>query len=357
MNAGRGPSRKAIKRLGLLLVAGTLAITASCSRAAKGNAGPESPHADAMDGARAVPDSPEEPGPAIHRAFMPGYPGRLDPAAIGFDPSAILKDFDYGKVARLPGGGTLREYWIRAEVKTVEVAPGLFYEAWTYNGRVPGPTIRAVEGDFLRIHFTNATPHPHTMHFHGIHPANMDGVFEPVPTGESFTYEFEALPVGVHPYHCHIMPLASHISRGLYGTFIVDPKGGRPPVDSEMVMVMSGIDLDFDNANDLYAVNFIPFYYDLNPIRIKVGEKIRVYLVNMTEFDPVNSFHLHANFFDYYPTGTSLSPAEYTDTIAQVQAQRGILEFSYSYPGKYMFHAHKTEFAELGWTGIFQVEE
>jgi len=86
-----------------------------------------------------------------------------------------------------------------------------------------------------------------------------------------------------------------------------------------------------------------------------VGEKIRIYLVNILEFDLLNSFHLHANFFQYYPTGTSLTPTEYTDTIIQGQAQRGILEFSYKYPGTYMFHAHVTEFAELGWSGHFEV--
>jgi FtsP/CotA-like multicopper oxidase with cupredoxin domain len=86
-----------------------------------------------------------------------------------------------------------------------------------------------------------------------------------------------------------------------------------------------------------------------------VGEKIRIYLVNILEFDLINSFHLHANFFNYFPTGTSLTPAEFTDTIIQGQAQRGILEFTYKYPGMYMFHAHVTEFAELGWNGMFEV--
>ena len=292
-----------------------------------------------------------------HGVYMPGYAADLESKAIGFDPMGILGDFDYGRIRKTSEGSTLREYWIRAEALEVEVAPGVKYEAWTYNGRIPGPTIRATEGDRLLIHFENATAHPHTMHFHGIHPGSMDGVFESVAPGASFDYEFDALPVGVHPYHCHIMPLASHISRGLYGTFIVDPKGGRPKVDREMVMVMSGIDLDFDNVNDLYAVNFIPFFYDRHPIGVRTGEKLRIYLVNMLEFDPVNSFHLHANFFDYYPTGTSLVPAAYTDTVSQVQAERGILEFSYRYPGKYMFHAHKTEFAELGWTGLFDVKD
>jgi FtsP/CotA-like multicopper oxidase with cupredoxin domain len=178
-----------------------------------------------------------------------------------------------------------------------------------------------------------------------------------IQPGERFTYEFDAEPFGVHLYHCHAFPLARHIAKGLYGMFIVDPKGGRPPVDKEFVMVMNGIDLDFDDENDVYAVNTIPFHYQKHPIPIKVGEKVRIYLANLLEFDPINTFHLHANFFHYFPTGTSLTPNEYTDTIMQAQAQRGILEFSYKYPGLYMFHAHKTEFAELGWNGNFLVGE
>ena len=90
---------------------------------------------------------------------------------------------------------------------------------------------------------------------------------------------------------------------------------------------------------------------------MKRGELVRIYLVNILEFDQINSFHIHANFFHYFPTGTSLIPSEYTDTIVQAQGQRGILELEFPYPGKYMFHAHKTEFAELGWMGFFEVQD
>jgi len=289
--------------------------------------------------------------------YMPGVVGEVDHAANGFNPTDILTDFDYGKVSTLPNGQTLREYDVFAGVKNIEVMPGVLYEAWTYNGRVPGPTFRATEGDRVRINFLNGTGHPHSIHFHGIHPANMDGVFEQVPPGGKFVYEFDAEPFELGLYHCHTTPLPQHIARGLYGAFIIDPKQGRPPADREFVMVMTGTDLDFDGENDVYAVNFIPFHYDKHPIKIKVGELVRVYLVNLLEFDQTNSLHLHANLFHYYPTGTSLTPTEFTDTIAQMQGQRGILEFRYKFPGKYMFHAHKTEFAELGWTGLFLVEE
>jgi FtsP/CotA-like multicopper oxidase with cupredoxin domain len=293
-----------------------------------------------------------------HEDAMAMAVGEVDHERNGFNPDELLTDFDYGKVSTLEDGRTLREYEIASVNKEIEVMPGILFPAWTYNGRIPGPTIRATEGDLIRIRFSNGSSHPHSMHFHGVHVAEMDGVPGTpgvINPGETFTYEFDAEPFGLHQYHCHAFPLARHIAKGLYGAFIIDPKEGRPPVDREFVMVMSGFDVDFDDANDFYAVNAIPFHYQLHPIQIKVGETVRIYLVNLLEFDLVNSFHLHANFFYYYPTGTSLTPVEYTDTIIQGQAQRGILEFSYKYPGLYMFHAHVTEFAELGWTGNFEV--
>lgn len=294
--------------------------------------------------------------------LMPGIAGEVDHEKNGFNPTDILTEFDFGKVSTLPNGQTLREYEIAVINKDIEIVPGIMFPAWTYNGRIPGPTLRATEGDRIRIRLTNGSDHPHTLHFHGFHPSEMDGVPGTGPggsvmPGKSFIYEFDAEPFGLHLYHCHVFPLARHIAKGLYGAFIVDPKQGRSPVDREMVMVMSGFDVNFDDANDFYAVNAIPFHYQKHPIQIKVGEKIRIYLVNILEYDLLNSFHLHANFFHYYATGTSLTPSEFTDTIIQGQAQRGILEFSYKYPGMYMFHAHVTEFAELGWNGMFEVME
>ncbi len=283
----------------------------------------------------------------------------IDHVANGFDPTDILRDFDYGQTSTLANGRTLREWSISASDKDIEVAPGATFPAWTFNGRVPGPTLRCTEGDRLRVRFTNDSQHPHTMHFHGIHPAEMDGVpmigRGVISPGEEFVYEFDAEPFGLHLYHCHVGPLAEHIARGMYGTFIIDPKQGRPAAD-EMVMVMMGYNTTFDGeGNQLYAVNGIPFHYNNRPVQVRVGELVRIYLVNILEYDPINSFHLHGNFFDYYPTGTRLTPAEFTDTVALAQGQRGICEVRFPHPGRYMFHAHKTEFADLGWMGFFEV--
>jgi FtsP/CotA-like multicopper oxidase with cupredoxin domain len=251
--------------------------------------------------------------------------------------------------------GRIREYNVNAVDRRIEVAEGVFFDAWTYNGTVPGPIIRATEDDILRVNFTNGGSHPHTIHFHGIHPANMDGVFENVLPGGSFTYEFRAHPYGMQLYHCHATPLKKHIHKGLYGAFIIDPKKPRPPA-RELVMVMNGYDTDGDGENNFYTVNGRAFYYSKYPIKVKKGELVRIYLANLTEFDLINSLHVHGNFFRYYPTG-STDHFEYTDTVMLCQGQRGILEIEFPNTGRFMFHAHQSEFAELGWMGFFEVED
>jgi FtsP/CotA-like multicopper oxidase with cupredoxin domain len=197
------------------------------------------------------------------------------------------------------------------------------------------------------------------MHFHGIHRAEMDGTpgigAGSIAPGQSFTYEFDATPFGTHLYHCHQSPLAPHIAKGLYGGFIIEPKEGRSKADDEMVMVMNGYNTDGGDDNEFYSVNGLPFHFMDFPVQVKQNTLVRIHLINVLEHDPINSFHVHGNFFHYYPTGTMLTPSEYTDTISQVQGQRGIVELRFPYPGKYMFHAHKTEFAELGWMGFFEV--
>ncbi len=318
------------------------------------------PHRGLHDTAAAATAAPPDHAAAGHTgAGHRGLVGAVDPAVNGFDPARIVRDFDRGRVRRR-GGRLVREWDIVAEDREIEVAPGVKFAAWTYNGRVPGPTLRATEGERLRINFLNGSAHPHTMHFHGIHRDVHDGIPGVGPgnidPGESFSYEFDAEPFGLHQYHCHSTPLADHIAKGLYGAFIVDPRAGRPPAD-ELVMVQNGFDTDFDRENEIYAVNTVAFAYEQEPIRVKRGELVRIYLVNMLEFDLLNSFHIHANFFDRYPTGTRLESTELTDTITQGQGQRDILELRFPFAGKYMFHAHVSEFAELGWMGFFQVED
>jgi FtsP/CotA-like multicopper oxidase with cupredoxin domain len=305
--------------------------------------------------------------PESHHSHAMGTVGRVPTTA--FNPTRFLRTWNFSDLppgerekfyreTPRPDGTLFREYEIYSVDREIEIAPGIFFPAWTYNGQVPGPTIRATEGDRLRITFRNAGTHPHTIHFHGWHAPSMDGSLpgQEVQPGESFVYEFDADPFGLHLYHCHAVPLKRHIHKGLYGTFIIDPRAGRAPAD-EMVMVMNAFDTNFDADNEVYAVNTVANAYMQDPIRVTVGRPVRIYLVNITEFDLVNSLHLHGMFFDVYRTGTSLAKAETTDTLMLCQGERAIVETTFRYPGDYMFHAHQSEFAELGWMGVFRAEE
>ena len=339
-----------------------------------------------------------------------------------FDPHEFLTTFNTGKNGQksVPqrvyeeDGRTVREFEFTAVDTTITIAPGVEFSAWAYNGQVPGPTIRAVEGDLIRIKFKNLGRHAHTIHPHlkNLNP-KMDGIPQNGPgvldTGESFTYEWIAQPMGTHLYHCHSLPLKEHIHRGLYGTFVVDPdpervrKNPREYVDyqgpisrefrkqlvetaksrnheypendavDERVIVMNSFDTNFDGGNEVYAANTQAFAYGVgqtdgegnwkagetkHPIQINKNRLQRLHLVNVTEFDLLNSFHTHSQFFDYYDHGTTLLPTNKTiDTVMQCQAQRGMIEIDYSdhQPGLYMMHAHQSEFAELGWMSFFEV--
>src|SRR5688572_28914370 len=101
---------------------------------------------------------------------LPGTVGEVDHEKNGFNPTDLLTDFDHGEVSALANGQTLREYNIVSLNKNIEVLPGIEFPAWTYNGRLPGPTIRATEDDRIRIHFSNGSNYPHSIHFHGFHP-------------------------------------------------------------------------------------------------------------------------------------------------------------------------------------------
>ena len=152
---------------------------------------------------------------------------------------------------------------------------------------------------------------------------------------------------------------------------------------TEVVMMMNGYDLDMANENkssfviptptesanrlagdepsteeeerdnEIYSVNGRAFEYRDHPITIGTNQPLRIYLVNMLEFDLLNSFHLHGSMFKYYPAGTEHTTPYVTDVVAMGQGDRGILETYFPYPGMYMFHAHVTEFSELGWMGAF----
>ena len=293
-----------------------------------------------------------------------------------------LTTFNCGKV----DNGTRHFTLVAQENVAVNITDeGQQFLAWAYNASIPGPTLRMAEGDNVEVTVINNGTNqlPHSLHMHSIHQGEMDGVTGlggAIQPGQSFTYKFVAEPAGVYPYHCHVTPISDHINRGLFGAMIIDPKEGREPMP-EMVMVMNGYDLDYEQegiteipsinksnpfkfisnegeerGNEIYTVNGYAFGYMKHPIHLDLDETYRIYLVNVLEFDLVNSFHVHGMMFKYTPSGTEGSAPFTTDIVTLGQGDRGILEMTATQPGHFMFHAHQDEFTQLGWMGMFVVK-
>jgi FtsP/CotA-like multicopper oxidase with cupredoxin domain len=315
-------------------------------------------------------------------------------------PTEFLTYFNCGHVSQFKNGTVLREFsLIVREDKNVSLTMGnpatktkaITYNAWTFNGTVPGPTMRMTEGDLVKIKVINQGKIPHSLHMHSIHPGAVDGTMfsnasGAIKPGESFTYQFTAAPSGLWPYHCHMMPLSLHVTKGLYGAMIIDPVKPKEKA-VEMIGIMNGFDLGLNNAtelprlptyeeaqqimsgndtaenalpqerdNHIYALNTVAFYYDVHPIQLKVNTPYRFYLVNMLDFDFANQFHIHGNVFKYYPSGIGENPMMVNDIVTLGQGDRGILEFKYTLPGLYMIHSHFESQSGRGWEGLLSVK-
>ena len=233
--------------------------------------------------------------------------------------------------------------------KKMEVGQDAFVDVFAYNDTVPGPIIRVTEGEQLNVTLVNATDNPHSLHFHGAYDVTQDG-WQPVPPQGRRTYRITAERAGLHPYHCHTQPYAWHFSKGMYGLMIVDPAEGREPAH-EFCLALCGWDLDGDGKNELYAWNGVAGFFRRHPIKVPVGELVRLYVANLVEYDPVASFHLHAQTFDVYRTGTAREPHEHTDIVTLGQTERAVIEFRLPRRGRYMFHPHQIHMVEKGAMG------
>ena len=133
-------------------------------------------------------------------------------------------------------------YTLIAQDAEIEVSPGVRMTVWTYNGTVPGPTLRFNEGDDVTVKFVNETPYAHTIHFHGTHDSANDGVFPQIMPGEEYTYRFVAQESGLFMYHCHAFPTTEHVRMGMYGAMIIDPAIRPMEPAREYFFVLSEID-------------------------------------------------------------------------------------------------------------------
>lgn len=246
------------------------------------------------------------------------------------------------------------EYTLVGKETTLEIASGVRVKAWTYNGTIPGPVLRATEGDRVILHFINKTPMPHTVHLHGDHDEKDDGVFQMVKPGGSYTYDFIAGPPGALMYHCHVMPVTQHVRMGLYGALIVDPKGGLPPA-REYVLVAGEYDTKDQLTNNPEYVFFNGYadqYWD-HPLEVRTNETVRVYYVNMGA-SPAYGFHIHGTIFDAYQSGIWGNAPVKVQTWEVAAGNGAIFEAKWPWEGRYLFHLHGLP-EERGTMGYFNV--
>jgi len=141
---------------------------------------------------------------------------------------------------------------LEAALAPLSLMPGLTTTAWTYNGRVPGPLIRARVGDRVIVHFTNNLPESTTIHWHGLRiPAAMDGMpgpsEPPIAPGGAFDYDFVVPDASTFWYHPHV-DSAAQVGNGLYGPLIVDDPDEPPGLGDEVVLVLSDMGIESDGT-------------------------------------------------------------------------------------------------------------
>ena len=250
---------------------------------------------------------------------------------------------------RLENG--VKVFDITVEHVRTEFIPGRVVDAWGFNGSVPGPTIQINEGDRVRFVVENRLPEPFSMHWHGLEvPNDMDGMpgisQDPIPPGGRFTYEFTVHQNGTFFYHSH---MAMQEMMGLIGFLVVHPRRPHTPrVDRDFAILLQEWAILPNNTipNSLaMEFNWLTFNGKagpaITPMLCKVGERVRIRLVNLgMDHHPV---HLHGHQF--YVTGTEggrirTTAVEPANTVLVGVAQARDIEFVANNPGDWHFHCH-----------------
>ncbi len=250
---------------------------------------------------------------------------------------------------------------VKLETKetTLPIAPGVEYAtAWTFNGTIPGPMVRVREGDLVEVHLSNAADSKmaHNIDLHAVMGPGGGAEASLTPPGQTTKFSFRALKPGLYIYHCAAPPVGIHISNGMYGMILVEPKEGLEPVDREYYIVQSefyttgengetGLQaFDFDKAlaeQPEYVVfngNTESLVAD-NTIYAEAGETVRLFVGNAGP-GLISSFHVIGEVFDKVQLeGGSFANHNVQTTMIPVGGA-SIIEFKVDVPGSYTLTDH-----------------
>ncbi|MCC6929355.1 MAG: multicopper oxidase domain-containing protein [Gemmatimonadaceae bacterium] len=270
----------------------------------------------------------------------------------------------------VPPRSTDRLHRVRFEIvdTIIAVAPSVQYRAWTFQSRVPGPVVRVTQGDEIEFTLVNRGSIAHSMDFHAAQIAPSKYYVNILP-GDSIHYRFTAEVAGAFMYHCGTAPVAAHIANGMYGALIVDPPGLRRAA-KELVFVQSEFymtanptgprSLAWDRllglAPDYVTFNGRAAQYATHPIRVKVNDLVRIYLVNAGP-NRFSSFHVVGGIFErVFVDGSQRSPLEGVQTVAVPVGGGSIFEIRLKQPGEYPFVTHAFADATKGAVGVLLAE-
>ncbi len=253
-----------------------------------------------------------------------------------------------------------------------EMAPGVYINYWTFDGKVPGPFLRVREGDtvVLTLHNDKTSLHHHSIDLHAVTGPGGGAAATMVKPGESKTITFKALHAGLFVYHCAEPNVATHMAHGMYGLILVEPKEGMPAADKELY-VMQG---EFYETGDLgkkglqifdarAMLDGKPQYIVFNGrtgalaqnMQASVGEKVRVYVGN-GGVNLVSSFHVIGEVFDtVYPEAALRDPIHNVQTTLVPSGGATVVEFGASYPGNYALVDHALARLDRGAWGVLKI--
>jgi nitrite reductase (NO-forming) len=268
---------------------------------------------------------------------------------------------------------------LRIDLESIEVvgrlADGTTYTYWTYNGKVPGPFLRARVGDTIEVHFKNHADSKmiHSVDFHSVTGPGGGAVLTQTPPGEERIFTFKAMNPGLYVYHCATPMVAHHITNGMYGLILVEPEKGLPPVDREFYVMQGEIytqekfgthgDLEFSVEK---LVSERPEYFVFNgavgalttekPLKARVGETVRIYFgVGGPNF--TSSFHVIGEIFDkVYDQGSTSNPLTDVQTTLVPPGGATWVEFKIDVPGRYILVDHALSRLEHGLVGFLLAE-
>ena len=338
------------------LTAGALALVASvvaADRAFDDNDGPQlaSEHgiaASDVSGPKSFAGITGADSTALAKAHKP-YPATLPP---------------------VPDGDVVEVHMVLKDV-TIEIAPGVSYAAWGFEGGAPGPIVHARQGQKIRMTLENGGAIPHSIDFHAARIAP-NRAFVDVMPGESFTFEFDASDPGVFMYHCGTKPVLAHIANGMYGAIVVDPVPALPKADKEYVLVAGewylsndGVEqpaqLDMAKARamtpDWTAFNGYAAQYVTHPLTADPGDLVRFYVVDAGP-SLTTAFHVVGTIFDtVYPNGDMRRDhtMKGVQTVDVPAGGGAVFEVTIDEPGFYPFVSHAFAHVDLGQVGLLQV--